>query len=261
LFAAATGEQLTYERLLAPLDGFAGTVREFRDAGGLGLSVTVPFKLECLALAAEASARARSAGAANSLAWRGDHWFADNTDGAGLLNDFARNLAIDVRGHDVLVLGAGGAARGILGPLIGQVPRSLVIANRTADKAITLVKLFAGQAGGSTTVAASPIAELNGRQFDIVINSTTASLGGAADAEAPWPPALFGTGALAYDLVYAAAPTPFLRWAARHGAARCADGLGMLVEQAALQFQLWRGVLPATGPVLAQLRAETRAST
>ena len=146
LFAAATGQQLTYERLLAPLDAFAQTVREFRGAGGLGLSVTVPFKLQCLALAAEPSARARTAGAANSLAWRGDHWFADNTDGAGLLNDFARNLAIEVRGRDVLVLGAGGAARGILGPLIAQGPRRLVIANRTPDKAIALAALFAPQA-------------------------------------------------------------------------------------------------------------------
>jgi shikimate dehydrogenase len=262
LFAEATGQQLTYERLLAPLDGFAQKVREFRGAGGLGLSVTAPFKLECLALAAAASERAQTAGAANTLAWRADHWFADNTDGAGLLNDFARNLAIDVQGRDVLVLGAGGAARGILGPLIAQGPRKLVIANRTPDKAIALARLFAQQAGGSTSVLASPIAELQGRQFDIVINSTSASLGGgtmAADAAAPWPPALFAPSALAYDLMYAAAPTAFLLWAARHGAARGADGLGMLVEQAALQFELWRGVLPATGPVLAQLRAEIQA--
>lgn len=259
LFAAATGQQLTYERLPAPLDGFAETVRQFRSAGGLGLSVTVPFKLECLAFAKAASGRAQTAGAANALAWRGDHWFADNTDGAGLLNDFARNLAVDVPGRDVLVLGAGGAARGILGPLIAQRPRRLVIANRTPDKAIALARLFAEHARGSTTVLASPIAELHGQQFDIVINSTSASLGGGADADVPWPPTLFATGALAYDLVYAAAPTAFLRWAAHHGAARCADGLGMLVEQAALQFELWRGVLPATGPVLAQLRAEIQA--
>jgi shikimate dehydrogenase len=261
LFAASTGQHLTYERLLAPLDAFAQTVRQFRSEGGLGLSVTVPFKLECLALAPEASERAKVAGAANSLAWHGDHWYADNTDGAGLLNDFARNLAVNVRGGDVLVLGAGGAARGILSPLIAQGPRRLVIANRTPDKAIALASLFAEQAAGSTTVLASPIGELRGQQFTIVINSTSASLGATAvaDAEVPWPPTLFAPGALAYDLMYAAAPTAFLRWAARHGAARCADGLGMLVEQAALQFELWRGVLPATGPVLAQLRAEVQA--
>jgi len=261
LFAAATGQALTYERLLAPLDGFAASVRAFRGEGGLGLSVTVPFKIECLALAEASSVRAQTAGAANSLAWRGDRWFADNTDGAGLLNDFARNLAIEVRDRDVLVLGAGGAARGILGPLIAQGPRRLVIANRTHDKATALAALVAAQASGPAPVAAAPIAELRGRQFDIVINSTSASLGPAAakGAEPPWPPTLFAPGALAYDLVYAAVPTPFLLWAARHGAARCADGLGMLVEQAALQFELWRGVLPATGPVLAQLRAELQA--
>jgi shikimate dehydrogenase len=261
LFAAATGQQLTYERLPAPFDGFVRIVREFRSAGGLGLSVTVPFKIECLAMATAASVRAQAAGAANTLAWRGDHWFADNTDGAGLLNDFARNLAIAVRGRDVLVLGAGGAARGILGPLLAHVPRRLVIANRTPDKATELARLFAPQANGSTTLLASPIAELLGQQFSIVINSTSAGLGGSAaeDVHAPWPPTLFAPGALAYDLMYATAPTAFLRWAAQHGAARCADGLGMLVEQAALQFELWRGVLPATGPVLAQLRAEIQA--
>lgn len=261
LFAEATGQQLTYERLLAPLDGFAEAVRRFRSAGGLGLSVTVPFKLECLALATAASSRARRAGAANTLAWRNDHWFADNTDGAGLLNDFAHNLAIDVRGRDVLVLGAGGATRGILGPLLAQGPRKLVIANRTPEKAVALARLFAVQAGGSTTLHASPIAGLHGQRFAIVINSTSASLGPAtaADAPAPWSPGVFAPGALAYDLVYSATPTAFLHWAAQHGAARCADGLGMLVEQAALQFELWRGVLPATGPVLAQLRAEIQA--
>ncbi len=261
LFAEATGECLIYERLPAPLDAFAETVREFRREGGLGLSVTVPFKLECLALAPEASERAKVAGAANTLAWHGDHWFADNTDGAGLLHDFARNLGVDVRGRDVLILGAGGAARGILRPLIAQEPRRLVIANRTPNKAIALAVLFAQHTGRSTTVLASPIVDLQGQQYDIVINSTSASLGRAAaeEVEAPWPATLFAPGALAYDLVYAAAPTAFLRWAARHGAARCADGLGMLVEQAALQFELWRGVLPATGPVLAQLRAEIKA--
>jgi shikimate dehydrogenase len=261
LFAEATGESLTYERLPAPLDGFARTVREFRDAGGLGLSVTVPFKLECLALAPEASERAKVAGAANTLAWHVDHWFADNTDGAGLLNDFARNLDVEVRDRDVLILGAGGAAHGILRPLIAQEPRRLVIANRTPDKAVALAALFAGHTGRSHSAVASTIAGLQGQRFDIVINSTSASLAAATDDAMPWPGTLFAPGALAYDLMYAAAPTAYMRWAARHGAARCADGLGMLVEQAALQFELWRGILPATAPVLAQLRAEIQASS
>jgi shikimate dehydrogenase len=258
LYAAATGERISYDRLPAPLDGFAETVRAFRNAGGMGLSVTVPFKLEALALATAASGRAQLAGAANTLAWRDDHWYADNTDGAGLLNDFERNLNVDVRGRDVLVLGAGGAARGILGPLLAQGPRLLVIANRTPEKAVALAQLFAPQAGGATTVAAAHGDALPGQQFAVVINSTSASLGAAAtDAvDAPWPRIAFAPGALAYDLTYSTTPTAFLRWSAALGAARCADGLGMLVEQAALQFELWRGILPATSPVLAQLRAE-----
>lgn len=258
LYAAATGEHISYDRLPAPLDGFAGTVRAFRIAGGLGLSVTVPFKLEALALATAASGRAQAAGAANTLAWRDNHWYADNTDGAGLLNDFARNLDIDVQGRAVLVLGAGGAARGILGPLLEQGPRKLVIANRTPEKAVVLAQLIARQAGATTTVAAAHGDTLRGHQFAIVINTTSASLVSTATdaAGSPWPPIAFAPGALAYDLTYAAAPTAFLRWSAARGAARCADGLGMLVEQAALQFELWRGILPATGPVLAQLRAE-----
>ena len=263
LFAAATGQQIVYDRLPAPLDGFAATVRAFRAAGGLGLSVTVPFKLECLALADVASARAGWAGAANTLAWHDDHWYADNTDGAGLLNDFARNLAIDIKGHEVLILGAGGAARGILGPLLAHAPHSLTIVNRTHDKAVALASLFAPSAAEPASVLAVPVAELRGRKFDLVINSTSASLtpadAGHPHGVSPWPDGLFAPGALAYDLMYATEPTSFLRWAAGQGAARCADGLGMLVEQAALQFELWRGVLPATAPVLAQLRAEIRA--
>ncbi|MEO8132510.1 MAG: shikimate dehydrogenase [Betaproteobacteria bacterium] len=258
LFAEATEQRMTYERLPAPLAGFVQTVREFRSAGGMGLSVTVPFKLECLAFAAAATERAQAAGAANTLAWRGDHWYADNTDGAGLENDLARNLAFDVGGRDVLVLGAGGAARGILAPLLAGGPRRVVIANRTPEKADHLATQFREQLREPTRLFASPLGALHDEPFSIVINATSAGLG-ADGADVPWwPPGIFARDALAYDLMYASTPTPFLRWAAGHGASRCADGLGMLVEQAALQFQLWRGILPATAPVLAQLRAELK---
>ncbi len=257
LFAGATAQAIAYERLPAPLDGFVDTVRRFRAEGGAGLSVTVPFKLECLAFADEVSPRAKIAGAANTLAWRDGRWFADNTDGAGLEADLTRNLGAVVRGRDVLVLGAGGAARGILAPLLAQGPRRLVVVNRTHDKAVRLAESFAARADPATTLEACPLDRLDGQRFAIVINATSASLSGS-HADIDLPDRLFGDDALAYDLMYAAEPTSFLRWAAAHGAARCADGLGMLVEQAALQFQLWRGVLPATGPVLAQLRAELK---
>ena len=257
LFAAATGQRLTYERLHAPLDRFEETVRQFHAQGGWGLSVTVPFKVECLTFADEIGERARIAGAANTLAWRGDGWFADNTDGRGLDADLARNLQVEVRGRDVLLLGAGGAARGILAPLLDLAPRRLIIANRTHDKAVLLADAFSRRAAGATTLTALPCTTLGDRRFDIVINATSGSLSGATTGLS-LPPRLFARDALAYDLNYAATPTPFLRWAAPHGAARCADGLGMLVEQAALQFQLWRGVLPETAPVLAQLRAELK---
>ena len=219
--------------------------------------MTVPFKLECLAFADAVSARAQIAGAANTLAWRDGRWFADNTDGAGLEADLTRNLGAVVHGRAVLVLGAGGAARGILAPLLAHGPRRLVVANRTHDKAVQLVESFAARADRAPTLEACPLDRLEGRRFDIVINATSASLSGS-HADLHLPDRLFADDALAYDLMYAAQPTSFLHWAGAHGAARCADGLGMLVEQAALQFQLWRGVLPATGPVLAQLRAELK---
>jgi shikimate dehydrogenase len=247
-FARATGEHIVYERILAPLDGFAATVAAFAQAGGRGLNVTVPFKLEAFAVAREASDRARAAGACNTLKRTADGWFADNTDGAGIVRDLTVNLGVALAGRDVLVLGAGGAARGILVPLFAVGPRSVTLSNRTAARAEALVQAFAAR---GPIMAVAPDA-LAGRDFDVVINATSAGLAG--DVALPWPGGLFRPGAFAYDMVYADATTPFVRWAQSHGATRTADGLGMLIEQAAESFFVWRGVRPATASVFALLR-------
>jgi shikimate dehydrogenase len=250
-FARATGQQMSYERLLAPLDGFVAAARHFASEGGRGLNVTVPFKLEAFALATQRSSRAEQAQACNTLAWRGDHWYADNTDGVGLLRDLTHNLNESVSGRDVLVLGAGGAARGILGPLLAQKPRGVCVLNRTARRAVELAASFARHG----PVRAMSPAELDGLLFHAVINAT--SIGVNADVpEELWPRRPFASGGLAYDLVYADMPTPFLRWASHQSAQRTSDGLGMLIEQAAESFLLWRGVRPDTAPVFAMLRRQ-----
>ncbi len=250
-FAAQTGQDLSYTTTLAPLDGFAAALSAFRAVGGRGANVTVPFKEEAYRLATRLAERARQAGAVNTLTLDGSEIVGDNTDGIGLVRDLTENLQIDLAGKRILVLGAGGATRGILGPILaGQRadgPARVFVANRTAAKAVQLAELFACAGGGFDTIPAQP--------FDVVINATAASLAGAMP---PLPAEVFAPGALAYDMMYGRA-TPFLRFAEAHGA-RTADGLGMLVEQAAEAFWLWRGVRPATAPVLAALRAELAGS-
>ncbi|CAG0966035.1 shikimate dehydrogenase [Burkholderiales bacterium] len=248
-FAAATGQAMRYERLLAPLDDFFGTLEQFRREGGVGANVTLPFKLEAYAATREHSARAVQAGAVNTLAWRGDHWFGDNTDGIGLVRDLRQNLGCRLTDQRVLVLGAGGAARGILGPLLAAHPAMLVLSNRTVKKADELAALFAEDG----PIVSETARNLAGQSFDLVINATSSSVSESAHP-LPWPEGLFVPGALAYDLMYAQEPTSFLRWAEAQGAARLADGLGMLVEQAAESFFLWRSLRPATRPVLEALR-------
>jgi shikimate dehydrogenase len=247
-FARTTGQDMSYERLLAPLDGFAATVEQFRREGGRGLNVTVPFKLEAFALAALHSSRAQLAGAVNTLHLEADGtWYGDNTDGAGLVRDLAHNLGIELRDARILVLGAGGATRGILGPLLDCLPRTLAVSNRTHDKAVALARQFA-PLGPIDAIAP---ANLAAREFDLVVNST--SVGVVSDKH-DWPASVFAPGSFAYDLVYSDEPTQFVRWAQQHGAARTADGLGMLIEQAAESFHLWRGVRPETMPIFALLR-------
>jgi shikimate dehydrogenase len=252
-FARETGDDISYERLLAPLDAFVATVTRFRRDGGRGCNVTLPFKLEAFALAQEHSPRALLAGACNTLAWRGTHWFGDNTDGPGLVRDLDVNLGAALRGRDLLILGAGGATRGIVAPLLAAAPRSLTISNRTPGKAEELVQVFAAHG----PVRALAPAGLAGEHFDLVINATSAALTGAGAAP-PWPDAIFAGVALAYDLMYAAEPTAFLRWARAHGARRTADGFGMLLEQAAESYLIWRGVRPDTAPVYALMRGSRR---
>ena len=247
-FARDTGNPLIYEKCLAPLDGFVATVRQLVAAGYKGANVTVPFKLEAHALADTLSARASAAGAVNTLSFTSAGIVGDNTDGAGLVNDIVRNAGVPVAGRRVLLLGAGGAARGALLPLLEQHPRELVIANRTAATAEALAVSFAHY---GVPVSGGGFEALAGR-FDIVINATSASLAGALP---PLPPQLFDAATLALDMMYAAEPTPFMQFAAAHGAT-ARDGLGMLVEQAAEAFFVWRGVRPETGALLANLRAQ-----
>ena len=254
-FAQQTGQALTYEKLLAPLDGFVDTVKKFRAAGGCGLNVTVPFKLEAAHYATRLTPRAAQAGAVNTLVWNDAEVVGDNTDGAGLMRDLTHNLQQVLRGKRVLLLGAGGAARGVLQPLLEQAPASVMIANRTLEKAQALVAGFSVQAQPGQ-LQASSFAELAGQQFDLVINATASSLQGQAP---PLPSGIYGIyapGALAYDMMYAAQPTAFMEAAQQAGAQRVCDGLGMLVEQAAESFYLWRGVRPATQAVLEKLRQQ-----
>lgn len=247
-FAAQTGQNLSYERLLAPLDGFAASVAAFRADGGKGLNVTVPFKQEAWQLCDELSERAQLAEAVNTIQLEDGRIVGDNTDGVGLCRDICHNLQQALQGKRILLLGAGGAARGVILPLLAEHPACLTIANRTASKAEQLAQQF--QQHG--TINASSYQALAGQTFDVVINATSASL---SDALPPLPAGCFAPGSLAYDMMYGKGLTPFLQFAQQQGAARQADGLGMLVEQAAESFLLWRGVKPRTQPVIAQLRA------
>ena len=258
-FAAQTGQVLEYGRVLCPLDAFATSVHGFAAGGARGCNVTVPFKFEALQMAGRVSSRARLAGAANVLGFDGAdpaRWWADNSDGIGLVRDIQQHAGLPLAGTRVLLVGAGGAAAGVLGPLIEAGVAELVLANRTAAKAEKLVAGHAALAASHRTrLAAAPLAE-PGLGFDVVINASSSSLAGAA---VPVPDAVLGPGTLAVDLMYGAAAVPFMAWARQHGAT-ARDGLGMLVEQAAEAFCLWRGVMPATAPVLAALRAEVDAS-
>lgn len=247
-FAAATGQDLQYERCLAPLDGFESTVRDLIKQGYSGANVTVPFKLEAARLATRLEPRAQAAGAVNTLIFADGEIIGDNTDGPGLVADIVRNAGVPLKDKRILLLGAGGAARGALLPLLQQNPRQIAIANRTLTTAAKLVQDFAAHAG---RLAVCGFAEAKGG-FDVVINATSASL--AADVP-PVPPLVFHPGTLALDMMYGNKPTVFMDFAASHGA-RVRDGLGMLVEQAAEAFALWRGVRPDTAQVLASMRQQ-----
>ncbi|MDP2752197.1 MAG: shikimate dehydrogenase [Rhodocyclaceae bacterium] len=243
LFAQQTGQVMTYEAILAPLTEFRQTVESFRAHGGRGMSVTVPFKEEAYRMATRLSDRAQAAGAVNTLIFEEGGILGENTDGAGLVRDITQNLSRTITGRRILLVGAGGAARGVILPLLNMKPSELVITNRTAPKAEALARTFGIESCPMDALFLSP------RAFDLVINATSSGL---SEAALDLPDSVFAPGCLAYDMMYGRL-TPFMAQA--HAAhARVADGLGMLVEQASEAFFLWRGVRPVSEPVLAALK-------
>ncbi|MDA3920242.1 MAG: shikimate dehydrogenase [Salinisphaera sp.] len=250
LFAQQTGERLTYDRLAAPPDGFAAAATDFFAHGGAGLNVTLPFKQEAAAWCDRLSARASNAGAVNTLKKEDNgNILGDNTDGAGLLADLVNHLGITVANQRILILGAGGAVRGVVPALLDAGALDIMIANRTLEKAKAIMT-----ACGDPRVTACGL-DAPGSKASLVINAISAGLSGSMPA---LPADLLANADAVYDMLYADQPTPFLRWACENGVARQADGFGMLVEQAAESFALWRGIRPETAPIIARLRPNPR---
>jgi shikimate dehydrogenase len=253
-FAELTGQAMDYGKLLAPLNDFPGTLQKWIASGGRGCNVTVPFKFEAFQCATTATERAQLAQAANTLKFSGGRIEADNTDGIGLVQDIQVNAGVKLAGRDVLLLGAGGAAAGVLGPLLAAGPRRVVVSNRTHAKAVALVARHAGHPALRDLLQKTELSarDPQGLQadFDVIINATASSLGGG---DIPVHARVLKPGALAYDMMYGPASQGFAGWAAAHGAVP-RDGLGMLVEQAAESFLFWRGVRPPSAQVLQELR-------
>jgi shikimate dehydrogenase len=258
-FARQTGQSLSYERILCPRDGFAARVQDFAEHGGRGCNVTVPFKQEAFEQARRHSPRATLARAANVLRFDAEGWWADNTDGVGLVRDIEQGAGVPLAGRRVLLLGAGGAAAGVLGPILQARPAQVVVANRTAAKAMALADAHGAWARlHGVALSAGSLDSLGGvrQAHDCVINATSSSLAGDAS---PIPASALAPGALVVDLMYGPAAAAFMAWAAAAGA-RPRDGLGMLVEQAAEAFFAWRGVRPDAAPVLQALRSAIAAA-
>lgn len=259
MFAGQTRQDISYETIEAPLDGFAATVERLREKGFKGCNVTVPFKFEAYKLASRLSVHADVAQAVNTLKFNfdGNTILGDNTDGMGLVRDIQFNLGIAINNKRVLLIGAGGAASGVSLPLM-HAGAKLMIVNRNMDKGLLLAartsekvqELASSQTFVQSKISGCGFDEIADRQFDVVINATSAGL---TDSELPLPPTIFAGGALAYDMMYGR-ETPFMTFAREHGAACVADGLGMLVEQAAESFFIWRGIRPETAPVIETLR-------
>lgn len=249
LFAKQTSQRLDYTAIHVDTGGFRQAIGNFQAAGGKGLNITVPFKQEAFELSDNCSERAKRAGSVNTLKFQNNKITGDNTDGIGLVTDLKNNLNIGIQDKNILIMGAGGATRGIICPLLFENPHSLFIANRSLDKAETLLALFSDQGN----VAVGSYNALEDKQFDIVINATAASLHGEL---APLPDNILTPNAVCYDLMYSIDPTLFMIWATKNHAALVSDGLGMLVEQAAESFLIWRGVHPETKPVISFLRNE-----
>jgi shikimate dehydrogenase len=248
-FAEQTGQDMSYTKQLVPLGGFEQAAKDFFIQGGKGLNITIPFKLDAYSFATQLTPRAQRAGAVNTLALRSDgSILGDNTDGIGMIHDM-HNLGWEIAGKQLLVLGAGGAVRGILQPLLEEQPARVFIANRTQEKAEQLARAFQ-DLGDIQTLTYEQLA---GHQFDVIINGTSTSLSGELP---PLPDGILSENAAAYDLMYGAEPTLFLQWASKQGAAHTADGLGMLVGQAAEAFYLWRQIRPEVIPVMTAIRRQ-----
>ena len=251
-FAQLTHQDIQYERVLAPLDGFADTVHGLIAQGYKGANVTVPFKLEAFAMATRLSERAQDAGAVNTLIFDAEGIIGDNTDGVGLVRDISQNIGVSFAGKRVLLIGAGGASEGVLHPILAAHPALLIITNRTLDKALNMVKrVEARDEMLFVSVQAYAFDDLQGQAFDIVINATSAGL---SDSQLPLPSGIFAPNALAYDMMYGRL-TPFMAFAQQQGA-RVFDGLGMLIEQAAEAFSVWRGIRPPTAPVIEMFKQQ-----
>ncbi len=252
-FALETGEKIEYTAIHVDVGGFAQAVSHFQGHGGKGLNVTVPFKLDAWKLADSLTERAKRAGAVNTLILNKEGEIkGDNTDGVGLVNDIVDHLGWAIAQQRVLILGAGGASRGVIGPILDKKPETLYIANRTASKATELVRLFTDMKDEETqNIAAGGYDSLVDKQFDLIINATAASLHGEVP---PLPDDILAPEGCCYDMMYAAQATTFMQWAAQHGAAQISDGLGMLVGQAAESFYVWRGVRPSMMPVIQNLK-------
>ena len=247
LFAAQTGENLQYELLEVAPDKLESAIKQFSRTGGKGLNITLPHKSEVTRFVDNMSERASNAGAVNTLVFRDKEIYGDNTDGVGLLRDLQSNLELTLEGANILILGAGGSTRGIVSPLLDQKPGSIVIANRTIDKAKALAQYFSSQ--GPVTACSFKNVRTP-PDFDLIINATSAGLKGETP---PYPEKAINEKTVCYDLSYSMKATPFASWAAEHGAARSVMGWGMLIEQAAESFEIWRGVRPDTAQVLKQL--------
>jgi shikimate dehydrogenase len=254
-FAQLTHQDIQYERVLSPLDGFAETVHGLISHGFKGANVTVPFKLEAFAMANRLTERAQDAGAVNTLIFDAEGIIGDNTDGVGLVRDITQNIGVSFAGKRVLLIGAGGASEGVLHPILAAHPHLLIITNRTLDKALNMVKrVEARDEMVFVSVSAYAFDDLDGQQFDIVINATSAGL---SDSQLPLPSGIFAPYALAYDMMYGRI-TPFMAFAHQHGAT-VFDGLGMLIEQAAEAFSVWRGIRPPTAPVIEMFQQQAKA--
>ena len=247
LFALQTGQNLQYELLQVAPDKLETAIRQFQRTGGKGLNITLPHKSEVTRIVDHMSERAGIAGAVNTLKFTGDEIYGDNTDGVGLIRDLAANVGVPLKDANVLILGAGGATRGVVGPVLDGKPAALVIANRSRSKAIALAEHFSS----SGPVSACSFDEVAAwKPFDLIINATSAGLKGETP---PYPQSAVGESTVCYDMSYGHAVTPFAAWATDHGAAKSVMGWGMLVEQAAESFELWRGIRPDTTAVLKQL--------